>query len=162
MSNPGGEAAFSVDCELATWDSFASPFYAKALTVAALPLVAVGAACLFWFAVQRYRKFKDAANQFSLQEAKNRMVVSAVVILFFMHINLTKTALAFFTCTDPLDGGDGVGRHTFLEADTRIECYAGSHTAWALGFGGGMLTVYVCALRANHGACVRLLIKSVS
>ena len=139
VSNPGGEATFSVDCELATWSAFASPFYAKATLVALLPIVAVGAACLFWVVLRLYRQRKGAENQLTVEDIRNRMVVSAVVILFFMHINLTKTALAFFTCTDPLDGGPGVGKHTFLEADTRIECYAGSHTAWSFGLGGGML-----------------------
>ena len=72
------------------------------------------------------------------------------MVLFLLHITLTKTALAFFTCSDPLSYTDPltneIHEHRFLSADARIECYTGSHFMWAMTLGLGMLVVYALGI----------------
>ena len=81
VSNPGGEAAISVDCEMARWSSFSSPFYAKASTVALLPILAVSSCAAFWVSLRACRSRSRAPERhMSYQQTKERIVVSAVVI----------------------------------------------------------------------------------
>ena len=138
----GGEAAlFSVDCALAEWELFSSPFYALATVQAMLPFLVLALTGLFWTGLKYYRVFKGTHRPD--QHYRRYMVVSVVVVLFMLHITLTKTALAFFTCTNKVGGGPQVGNRSFnfLEVDTRIEC-SGGHTTWAYGLGIGMIVFY--------------------
>ena len=81
-SNPGGEATLSVDCEMAGWKYFPSPFYAKAFVVAALPVLAVALFVLFWLIVHTVRnQSRVQERHMSLKQLKNRIVVSAVVVV---------------------------------------------------------------------------------
>ena len=98
-------AARRLDCYFESWASFSSPFYAQATATALLPLICMGACAAFW-CIRRLllNKFGKPSSETAVawSDVRSALVVSTVVVLFLLHIMLTKTALRFFTCTQPI------------------------------------------------------------
>lgn len=69
---------------------------------------------------------------------RRRIVVSAIVVMVFLHPSLTRRSVQLLTCYQ-LKEGD---MKMYLRRDLGIECWVGSHIFWGMGIGLPFLLVY--------------------
>ena len=63
----------------------------------------------------------------------DKAMLSSIIILFVLHVLVTKTALSLFSCTSYIDAEiEGAVRfYSFLERDADVQCYSGSQLNWS-------------------------------
>ena len=130
-----GTDLLSIDC---LFKSMLSPkvpstFYIYGVTVAMVPILSILVLASFWAIYARCKKGTKARKYFKL---------SVIVALFLQHIILVKTGLRFFACVRVYDD------YSFLEADTRIQCWTPNHRMWAMGVGAPILLLYGAGIPA--------------
>ncbi|GBG30247.1 Interferon-induced GTP-binding protein Mx1 [Hondaea fermentalgiana] len=114
-------------------------FYAKVLLVYAFPILCALLFGIVWAILWVWDRCSFGIRALYYQGFQ----LSTMVLLFLAHIILLRTALELFVCTTP-----EVQHRSFLVADPRIECFAGSHVAWFAVAGFGGLVFYGCGIPA--------------
>ena len=69
----------------------------------------------------------------------NGVVMSVVIIVYFLHSTITDIMLGLFRCY-PVEG------KSLLEKDMTVECWSSSHMAWALGLGVPYIAVWTIGI----------------
>eukprot|EP01016_Furgasonia_blochmanni_P027692 TRINITY_DN2915_c0_g1_i4.p1 TRINITY_DN2915_c0_g1~~TRINITY_DN2915_c0_g1_i4.p1 ORF type:complete len:788 (+),score=114.56 TRINITY_DN2915_c0_g1_i4:64-2427(+) len=120
----GSQEYLSVDCfyALIFEKSPLKPLYLKMITILVLPIIILIVCPLIWYLYYQIRK--QDQDLF-----KPRIVTSLVVIIFMLQPFMIQSALTFFDCKNL---GSTTEPRYFVDGHYDIECWASSHTYWAL------------------------------
>lgn len=108
--------------------------YFKALLTAILPIILFIIPIILWFPFKFIPFFK-----ISWRILRDRIVLSVIVLLFIVHPSVTGMAVGLFNCYSLND-------KLWLYKDLSIECWTGTHKAYALGIGIPMIVLWVVGL----------------
>jgi len=128
----GSEITSSVMCLFGQDYSEVPAFYKKVIIVYAFPLLFSSLFGIGWVIAGCFK----ACAFSSWKENLYGWQVCTMILLFLLHIVLTRTALELFVCTDDVQD------RSFLVADPRLECFRKGHTGWFVVAGFGGLLVY--------------------
>ncbi|KAK3240275.1 hypothetical protein CYMTET_49875 [Cymbomonas tetramitiformis] len=158
---------FSVDCSLESTPGLAR-VYKKILVTLVIPIFHFGLITAFWvFKVwaweqltikgnagwlERFRKYLGNDEMTDLMDMqgkakylKNRIIVTAVIVLFFTWPSISSVILEIFACVE-VDTGNvdplpelysqwSVAQGLYFSMDMQQKCYEGQHETWVLALG---------------------------
>lgn len=123
----------SPDCLLSAVTGWASPSFLRLFISAVTPVIFLLCLAFAWFCVW------SCCFKLPASKARERFVISTIVVLFLFYVSLTVEAVRIFVCIDLNFKGTTIA--SFLQSDTRIRCMGDEHEIWVY-LGGAMLLFY--------------------
>ncbi len=158
-----GSSALALDCQL---QNPADAFFYRCAMMAIAPIVVVPSLVVLYKLKRSCKKFKvfkrsrkpsskqsvapqqtfysptqfdETKNSNNNQDTKrlsDRVISATLVLMTFIHPDVSRSMLLLFLCT-PAHGT------TYLQMNTSIECWAGTHTTWVLAMALPILILFV-------------------
>jgi len=121
--------AFNFDC---LTDNLTSKenFFRNSILISGLPFAMISVASLCWLSL---RLVKKVGNM------KEKVIGSAVVLLYIVMPQVMRAMLSFFACQD-------IGGNYWISSDFSIKCWDSEHTRYALGLALPTLLIWIVSL----------------